>query len=308
MKVLIVASYNKQKFAPFIVEQVNALVKAGVECDYFGIEGKGIWGYLGSLGLLRRKIHEYKPGIIHAHYGLSCLLACLQREVPVVSTYHGSDINVPRVLRFSKLAMRLSAFNIFVSEKNVCTAGAKQNYAVIPCGVDLANFQLQSKEEARSALGWGIDEKKVLFAGAFDNAVKNAELAKEAVGMIPNVELIELKGFSRPRISTLMHAADAFLMTSFSEGSPQVIKEAMACGCPIVSVDVGDVKELVNGIDGCYVVPNNAKEIAGYLGKLFSSGRRTEGRTRIIQRGLTNEVIAGRLIEIYKSCSDNETR
>ena len=117
MKILIVASYNKNKFAPFIVEQAEALKRVGCEIDYFGVVGKGIKGYLSAFSVLRKKIKSFKPDVIHAHYGLSGLLANLQRKVSVVTTYHGSDINLPNVLRISKIAMILSAWNIFVSQK-----------------------------------------------------------------------------------------------------------------------------------------------------------------------------------------------
>lgn len=300
MKVLIVASYNRYRFTPFIVEQVEALKSSGVVCEFFGIEGKGLKGYLSSLAPLKKKISEFNPDVIHAHYGLSCLLACLQRKVPVVSTYHGSDINVPKVLRFSRMAMRLSAYNIFVSTKNARTAGLKKKYSIIPCGIDLASFPFQSKEDARNTLGWGMDEKKVLFAGAFDNVVKNAALAKEAASLLPGVDLIELKGYNRQQISTLMHAADAFLMTSFSEGSPQVVKEAMACGCPIVSVDVGDVKEVIDGVEGCYVVPSDPNLIADALMSVIGQGNRTVGRNRIIDLGYLNDQVAEKLVSVYE--------
>ena len=71
MRVLIVASYNKGFFAPFIVDQVESLQKIGVEVDYFGIVGKGFKGYLSSFSLLKAKISAFNPDIIHAHYGLS---------------------------------------------------------------------------------------------------------------------------------------------------------------------------------------------------------------------------------------------
>ena len=60
MKLLIVASYNKNRFAPFIVEQAEAIAKIGVEVDYFGVTGKGIKGYLGNLGRLKQKIKEFR--------------------------------------------------------------------------------------------------------------------------------------------------------------------------------------------------------------------------------------------------------
>ena len=107
MKVLIVASYNKNRFAPFILEQAEALMKRQCEIEWFGLKGKGLKGYLKNLPALKKKIREIHPNVVHAHYGLSGLLANLQRRVPVVTTYHGSDINDKKALRFSKMAMRL---------------------------------------------------------------------------------------------------------------------------------------------------------------------------------------------------------
>lgn len=301
MKLLIVASYNKNRFAPFIVEQAEAIAKTGVEVDYFGVTGKGIKGYLGNLGRLRQKIKEFKPDIIHAHYGLSGLLANLQRKIPVVTTYHGSDINDPKVLRFSKLAMRLSAWNIFVSKKNIELSGQKAKYSLLPCGVDLYKFQPRSKQEARKVLAWDNEVKYVLFAGAFDNAVKNAPLAQAAVSLLPGVKLVEMKGFSRDQVANLFYAADVFLMTSFTEGSPQVIKEAMVCGCPIVSVDVGDVAEITNGVDGCYIVDRDALIIAEKLKIVLDDTKRILGLDIIVNKELYNDKVAYKLLRIYES-------
>ncbi len=315
MKILVIASHNSNLpftlAQPFVVEQANALLTAGVEIDFFGVTGKGILGYLKARRGLLQKIRTFHPDIIHAHYGLCGLLANLQRKVPVVTTYHGSDINVPSVLRFSKIAMRLSAFNIFVSKRNVELAlgvkshesGGKKNYILLPCGVDIDNFAPRTREEARQALGWGRDEKKVLFAGAFNNVVKNADLAKETIALLDKVALVELKGYSREQIANLFYAADALLMTSHTEGSPQVVKEAMACGCPIVSVDVGDVAERIAGVEKCYIAERTPEDIAAKLRLVLQNEDRTNGRERLMEMGLDNRQVAEKLIEIYKNVS-----
>ena len=308
MKILILASYNKNRYAPFIVEQVVALENIGCQVEWFGVQGKGLLGYLREIPRLRKQIKSFSPDVIHAHYGLSCLLANIAtRSVPVVSTYHGSDINLPKVRRLSKIAMRLSAWNIFVSKRNMALANAEESRkcSLIPCGVTLSDDQLQAQEEARNTLGWGASEKKVLFAGAFDNAVKDPQLAKCAIGAlkskVADVELIELKGYTREQVNTLMCAADCLLMTSKTEGSPQVIKEAMACGCPIVSVDVGDVAERIDGVEGGYVVSSREpKEIALVLQQALAFEGRTNGRKRIEELGLTNEQVARKIVEIYE--------
>ena len=361
MRILIVASDKNGHFAPFIEEQIVALQACGMEVLRYGITGKGIIGYLRELPALRRMIRAEKPDLIHAHYGLSGLLANLQRRVPVVTTYHGSDINLPSILRFSKIAMHLSAHNIFVSKRNVSLAlgneamrllgdkakGQENGKAdapastpytlhstpteaftpkntLLPCGVNLTEDQLLSRSEARTALGIAEDVKVILFAGAFDNAVKDAPLAKQAVVVLEDninniarkstslratedmakqsLILQELRGFTRAEVTRWMCAANCLLMTSKTEGSPQVVKEAMACGCPIVSVDVGDVAERTSGIEGCYVVPTREpKDIAEALLKAIQFEGKTNGRERIIAMGLSNEQVAKRLESIYEN-------
>ena len=331
MKILVIASDKGGKFAPFIEEQMAALQARGMEVLRYGITGKGITGYLRELPALRRMIRAERPDIIHAHYGLSGLLANLQRRVPVVTTYHGSDINEPAILRFSKIAMRLSAWNIFVSKRNIDLAIGRRGdeakrrlgkYSLLPCGVNLPKpwSEMQHQQVEQLTLNQWVQSKLdkeikyVLFAGAFDNAVKDPELAKSVIAVynssfansqspITNrqIELIELKGYTREQVTALMYNCHALLMTSKTEGSPQVIKEAMACGCPIVSVDVGDVAERVSGVEGCYVVgTRNPKVIAEALQKAIAFGERTNGREKIVEMGFCNEQVAEQLLCIYK--------
>lgn len=301
MRVLIVARCKNGRYAPFITEQVEAIEKQGVECRYFGVDGKGIAGYLRQLPKLRKAIREFHPDIIHAHYGLCGLLANYQRKVPVITTYHGSDINAPKAFRFSKKAIRRSRFNIFVSQKNVETARPQKDFALIPCGINLEDYPVMDKADACRQMGLNPTGKFVLFAGAFDNHIKNAPLAQAAMALIPEAELLELKGFSRSQVATLMQAVDTFLMTSFTEGSPQVIKEAMACGCPIVSVDVGDVRERTEGIEGCFISGRDPKDIARFIKQALDFVGRTNGRQAIEKNGLSNDVIAARIISVYEN-------
>ena len=305
MKVLVICSFKERiegHIAPFVREQVEALHASGLECVVFLVKGKGVLGYLKQLKPLKDKIKECCPDVIHAHFGLCGLLANLQRKVPVVTTYHGSDINDKKAFPFSQWAMRISAWNIFVSRKTLETAKPKKKYSLLPCGINLSDLQLTGKSKARQRMKLDADKRYILFAGAFDNAVKNSPLAKEAVSLLcdRSVELLELKGYSREEVTLLMCAADAFLMTSFTEGSPQVIKEALACGCPIVSVDVGDVKERVDGVEGCFVAETREpKELANLLKKALSFDGKTKGREKIVTDGLDNRQVAEKLIGIY---------
>ena len=323
MKLLVVASDKGGRFAPFIEEQITALEACNMQIVRYGVTGKGIVGYLRELPALRRFICAECPDIIHAHYGLSGLLANLQRRVPVVTTYHGSDINKPSILRFSKIAIRLSAYNIFVSKRNIAIAIRRKGeeakrlsgkYELLPCGINLPEpwSELQNKLVGQLTLNQWVqgvlnkEVKNILFAGAFDNKVKDPELAKAAMNELEikgvKANLIELKGYNRDQVNALMYNCDALLMTSKTEGSPQVIKEAMACGCPIVSLDVGDVAERTSGVEGCYIVQTREpKDIAQALLLAIAYEGKTNGREKVIEMGLSNEQVAKRLVEIYKA-------
>ena len=297
---MIVARRKQGRYAPFITEQVEAIEKQGIECRFFGVDGKGILGYLRQIPKLRRAIKEFRPNIIHAHYGLCGLLANYQRRIPVVATYHGSDINDPKVFWLSKRSIHRSRFNIFVSQKNIDIARPRKDFALIPCGINLEDYPIIDKADARQLMGLSLSGKYVLFAGGFDNPIKNAPLAKAAMELEPEAELIELKGFSRSQVATLMQAVDAFLMTSFTEGSPQVVKEALACGCPIVSVDVGDVRDRIEGIDGCFLAGREPEALAHSIRKALAYDGRTPGRPAIEKNGLSNDVIAARIVSVYE--------
>lgn len=308
MKILVVASDKGRHFGAFVEEQMTALAKGGVEIQRFPITSKGFRGYLRALPNLLHATYKYQPDIVHAHFGLSALLANLQRRVPVVSTYHGSDIHTAKTFRFSKWAMRLSAWNIFVSKRTIDIANPQEKFSLIPCGINLPPSWSELKVRTIGQLTYEEwvktvlipDRKHVLFAGAFDNTVKDPELAKAVMTHLPDVQLIELKGYNREQVNTLMYNCDVLLMTSVTEGSPQVIKEAMACGCPIVSTDVGDVSELVDGVEGCYVAKSREpQKIAGLVIKALDLGHRTEGRKRIQDQGLTNEQVTKKLMDVY---------
>ena len=355
MKVLIVASYNKNRFVPFVQEQGAAIAALSadalesavldakhldpadleqrtrlrlesatleaerlekIEVEWFGIRRKGIVGYLREIPRLRKMIREVKPDVIHAHYGMSCLMANLAtRRVPIVSTYHGSDINESFARKLSRIAMWLSAWNIFVSKRTMemVRGQERKDSSLVPCGINLPQpwSELKKQKVEQLTLNQWVEgvleqnKRHVLFAGAFDNAVKDPELAKQAINELTNegvkADLIELKGYNRDQVNALMYSCDALLMTSKTEGSPQVIKEAMACGCPIVSTDVGDVKERVAGVEGCFVVKSREpREIADAVEKAISFEGKTNGREKIIEFGLTNELVAKQIIKIYE--------
>lgn len=304
MKILIVCSVNKGWVVPFIAEQAESLERNGHTVEWLKVDSNGWKGYWNKRKELKKKIESFRPDIIHAHYGLCGLLANFQRKVPVVTTYPGSDINDFKVRILSIISLILSKYNIFMSKRQIDKVSlfiTKKTSEIIRYGVDENLFVEVDQNIARERLFFSRDEKLIMFAGRFANPVKNAELAKNSVNLLNNVRLLEMTGgYTKEDMNLLYNAVDVALLTSHSEGSPQFVKETMLTGCPIVSVDVGDVKEVVKGIDGYYIAERNPQDIADKLNQALSLKSRTKGRERIIELGLTNDLVAKKLIEIYK--------
>lgn len=298
MKVLIVCSFKSTfpgNVAPFVKEQTEALEHSGIEIGWFLIRGS----YINNLNAYFRKLKEFQPDLIHAHYGLSGLLANLQRKIPVITTYHGCDINRKDLRRISIFTIWLSRFNIFVSSRQVeFVKRYLSDFEVIPCGINLQDFIITDKMAARKNLGLDPGKKYILFSSDFARPEKNASLAIDACKLIENTELLELKGYSRKEVVELMNAVDVGLLTSLREGSPMFVKEMLACRKPVVSTNVGDVAELIKNIEGCAVVPYDPKEIAAKLKDAFNYPVIDVPEDRI--RLVDNSLIANRLIDVYR--------
>lgn len=305
MKVLYVLSGNstKSSLLMFVKMEAQFLVKnKDFEYDIFLIKGKGVIGYLKNFRRLIIKINEYKPNVINANYGFSALLSCLQRKVPVVSTFHGSDIHKNRFNLFcSKIAMKLSVFNIFVSKdiyKQSKYKGTK--YAIISAPLDLSEIFYIDRKKARYSLGLSQTKKYVLFSSFFNNPVKNAQLAIDSVSQIDNCELIELKNFSRTEVNLYLNACNLQLTTSYRESGPMIVKEAITCGTPVVSTPVGEVPLLINDLDGNYICTYSTTSVVYYINKVLTEDKRTLRRNLIKDLGMDIESVSNKKYLIFK--------
>lgn len=302
MKVLIVCRKGTGS-RPYITEQVTSLMAKDIDIQYSYIKGSGPTAYISSFKNLTDNIKAFSPDIIHAHYGLSGLFANLQRIVPVITTFHGSDINLRRIRPFSKIAKKLSRYSIFVSQQLAQKAHAIKNYSIQPCGIDFDTFYPLDKHQARRQLNWEKEGVYILFAGRFNYWIKNSSLAKTAIDLIEtNIRLIELNAYTREEVNLLLNACDVALMTSLIEGSPQFIKEAMACNCPIVTTDVGSVKEIIDGAKGCFISSFKPENVREKLNLALNFGKRTNGRDKV--KHLDNMAVAENIISIYYSILD----
>ncbi len=306
MKILVVCSGNAPGFnfkihQAFIYDQIEAVCRqdSALTYDCFFVKGKGTRGYYNNLALLNEKIKEFSPNLIHAHGGHIGLLCNLQRKVPVVVTYHGSDINLTTSRLISISASMLCNTNIFVSRQLLNKMPFKSNsWAVIPCGVDFDVFFPVTKSEAKQELEFQVNDNYILFSSSFENKVKNYPLAEKSMAGFSEVHLKEIKNRSRAEVSLLLNGAELLLLTSFSEGSPQIIKEAMACNCPIVATDVGDIREVIGDTEGCFITSFDPKDVAEKIKLALAFGKRTNGRQKIGH--LDNRIIAGKIVAVYR--------
>ena len=305
---------DKPRTTIFIQRQVEFLRAAGVEVDPFFFEGaRRPWRYVKGWLQVRRLLAQGHYDLVHAQFGQSGLLA-LPKRIPLVVTFRGSDLlgiigrdgrlTWPgRILqRLSRLVARRADAVIVVSDAMKRHLPDGVSATVVPSGLDLESMRPIPQDLARRRLGLPRDRRLVLFAANPANPRKRFALARQALDRLrPElpVDLVVAWGVPHPRIPLYMSACDALVLTSVHEGSPNVVKEALACDLPVVSVPVGDVAERIDGIEGCEVCADDRPEtIAAALRRTLERGRRIAGRVTVT--GLDERMLARRVIAIYR--------
>ena len=321
MKVLFVSSGNSPEIgiAPFIKEQGESLIKMGIEIDFFTISGKGIKGYLRNIIPLRKKIRNERFEIIHAHYVLSGWVALLTfTRKPLIISYMGcdtyGDYNEKGNRIFSSyiniiLAKLIQPFahSIIVKSENLLDyIYLKRKSAIIPNGVNLNKFSPDKINELKQYLNLNLENRHILFLGNPFDPRKNYGLLKNASKYFAtNNEIITPYPVNQVLIPKYLNAADVVVLLSYAEGSPNIIKEAMACNCPIVSTDVGDVRWVFGNTEGCYITSYKPEDVAENIQKALRFGKGTNGRERIKQLKLDNESVAQKIIVMYNKVLDH---
>ena len=305
MKVLFIASGNHGAVSPVVGNQAEALMSEGVELEWYLLKGKGIKGYLKNVKPLRKYLKEHKYDAIHAHYSLSAFVASLAGAKPLVVSLMGSDV---KAAGWYKFIIRLfAAFggwkSIIVKANDMYHSLGIKRAIIIPNGVNMERFKPMDKSECQKRLGWDASKKHILFPANASRPEKDYPLAEAAVALSPNTELHAFENTPNSETPYWYNAADVVLMTSKWEGSPNAIKEAMACSRPIVTTNVGDVAERMCGVEGCYVIAKDDRlkmidELAKAVEKALTF-KETKGREKIIADGLDRHKINQRLMAIY---------
>ena len=317
LKVLVVTNLwptaDDPGYGSFVQAQMDSLKPLGVDYDVLFVNGrKSIWNYLRGISQLHRRLTASRYDLIHAHFGLSGWVARFQSSVPVVVSFMGDDVLgrfdrhgrislVGRIFQLSSFVLARCVSAVIVKSEQMKARLRLASARVIPNGVDLELFKPMDRAEARRTLGLDPQLKLVLFP--FDRAIVNKrfDLVEQAVLFarreIPELEILEVSGVARDRMPLYMNAADALVLASYSEGSPNAVKEAMAVNLPVVSVDVGDVREVIGETEGCYLVARRAEEIADRLVAACRRGMRAQGRTRMTRYAEKN--IAREIVAVY---------
>jgi glycosyltransferase involved in cell wall biosynthesis len=262
----------------------------------------------------RREIREFRPQVVHAHYGTVTALFCgLATARPLVITFRGSDLNPdPTVSRLrSALSHFFSQMAALRASQIICVASGlkrrlwwrRDQVAVIAGGVDLELFHPRPKAEARAALGWPAAEKIVLFNAGKSPRIKRLDLAEAAVEKANLLgcpaRMVVLTGDTESsEIPLYLNAADCLLITSDWEGSPYIVREALSCELPIVSVEVGDVAERVAGVNPSRIVSRDANALGAALAEVLSLNCRSNGRSAMQE--LSEEKVAERVRSLYE--------
>ncbi len=296
----------------FAKKQVIAMKECNVFADIFSLESRT------SLGMIHRekrrfrhRLASFRPDLVHAQYGtMTAFFACLATMVPLVITYRGSDLNpAPSDLWIRSVVRRgLSQVAALKASRIICVSErlrdrlwwARGRAVVIPSGVDTGMFFPRPRSEARDELGWKPEERIVLFNAGASPAVKRLDLAQagvsEAEKLCCPIRLIILDGtVPQMTVATMLNGADCLLVTSDWEGSPTIVQEALACDLPVVSVDVGDVRERLLGVTPSRIVRRDPLAIARGLAEVLECRAHSNGHQVIdlvSQRNIVRRTVA----------------
>jgi teichuronic acid biosynthesis glycosyltransferase TuaC len=304
----------------FVEQQIQGLRQLGLTVEVMFAERvkKGIAAYVGFGQKLRSRIADFQPHLVHVMYGgvIADSVTRIVDDRPSVVSFCGSDLlgeHLSGPLRklisghgvlASRWAARRSS-GIIVKSQSLLDAlppyVERSKIRIIPNGIDLQRFKPLERSGCRDKLGWGENTFHILFSDASKNPVKRPELARAAVEKVKvsgvQTELHYLHNVAHHEVALWLNASDVLLLTSSHEGSPNIVKEALACDLPIVSVNVGDVQERITGIAGCYLASAEPSDLAAKLRLVYAGPRKVEGRNKM--RELSLESVALRLRSFY---------
>jgi glycosyltransferase involved in cell wall biosynthesis len=323
VKVLVVTNMYPSPARPhwgaFVRSQTESLERLGVETQIFEIEGwRGAWRYARALVELPRVARASRAALVHAHYGLSGAAALRVRDLPLVVSFCGDDLlgrpddrgriepGSRWLTALSRVAARHASAVIVKSEEMRRRLPDGVAADVIPNGVDLERFRPVDRDEARRRLGWTEAGAVMLFAGPPEEPRKNWPLARAVEERLRargfDVRLVAVHGRPQDEVALAMSAADVLVLPSFHEGSPNVVKEALAANLPVVAAPVGDCEERLAGVTPGAVVARDEEAFAAAVEAVLRAGTRSNGREKVASLELSR--VAQRVLGVYSDTVD----
>lgn len=319
MKVLFVVSAYPSKsnpsVQPFVKAQIDSIANLGASIEVYQIKGKGFrHSYLKAIVVVRNMTRQNNYDIVHGHYVYSGIVAANQQYVPSIVSFMGSDINgsmnasgrlTLRGMFEKRMSRRLQGYvdgvivkNSDMMRKVVCP----EKTVIIPNGVDFGIFKPVPKKDARDRLGISSNSRYILFAGNKDSENKGYQIAVKAVSILRRhdnrYQLLSVSGLPQEKVALYMNAADVLVLPSRKEGSPNVVKEALACNLPVVATAVGDVAEMITGLKGCALAKRSAESFASAVHEVLEESNSFTGRDKVEHLGL--DAVASRILSFYE--------
>jgi teichuronic acid biosynthesis glycosyltransferase TuaC len=325
MNILFVSSGNKSnntgKPGIVVYNQGESLKKAGINVVYFLVNGKGLIGYIKEGLRLREYLKKNSVDIIHAHYSFSGWVALIAfPKQPIILSLMGTDAygdyaGENSIILKSIYSILLTYIIQPFIRTIICKSKHIQSYVylkhkshIIPNGV-LLEFNNLSNKSYRNELGLCQKKKYILFFGDINNKRKNYQLLDIAFNMLDSadIELITPYPIPHEKVMWYLNSVDVLVVPSFMEGSPNIVKEAMVCNCPVVATNVGDIKWMFGNESGHYITSFEPEDVATKILQALDFAKkysRTNGRKRIIELELDDEKIAKKIIEVYEKALD----
>ncbi len=311
----------------FVEQQVESLRSSGIEVHVLHLnrrdQGTGV--YFSARPALRGAMAGFDADLVHVVYGgiMAYQVTRAVRTKPVVVSFCGSDLLgqpcsgltrriLSQVGARASCAAAAAAKAIIVKSRGLyeaLPARTRGKAHIIPNGVDLDRFRPMDCASARRRLAWSPDEFHVLFAVNNADETKRVELAREAVARLAGLDLParlhEMRGVPHREVALWLNASHALLLTSAHEGSPNIVKEALACDRPVVSVDVGDVRERLGGVENCEICDASPARLAEALYRVAQLPERRGGRASV--SNLSLQRVADRIRAVYEDCCESGT-
>lgn len=311
-------------FGIFMKEQVESLEPLGVENTIFfsngseshvGRKGGGALVHLKSVFKLQWHLIKHHYDLIHCHSNISGLIFVLSGGW-MFNKCVLSFQNDPDRYQDAKLFKKLYPFFNKIIVKKPTKYLSRKKVVYLPNGCNTDFFKPMDRDACKNRLGLDVDKDYVLFVDSNTSrkrTQKRKDRFDETLHIVrkkyghQNVEELVMIGVPRDLVPTYMNACKLHLMTSDQEGSPNSIKECIMCNVPIVSTDVGNVRDMVSDVTGCYVsVDFSSEELASYVDKVLKDSQPFNGRDALINKGYGIHEVAQKLVDLYEKVIEDK--